>query len=80
MTGRFDMLDQLEDEPETDEILYVYRRSGPVGLLFTCGRGAGVSGRWPAAHYEWMDQVAGEDVRDRASWRAWCQSRAGAAT
>ena len=79
MTGRWDMLDQLEDEPEPDEIVHVYRRDGGVGVMFACGRGSGVTGRWPAARYRWMPEVVGEEVRDIASWRAWCQGRSGAA-
>jgi hypothetical protein len=65
-TGKIDVLDLLEDEPDGQEAISVYVRTGHGHV---CGRGGGsrVKNSGWVAFYEWLPDVAGEPNRD--DWR-----------
>jgi hypothetical protein len=73
-SGKVDALDQPEDTPEAGEMVHVYRRRTGVSVIFACGR-RGAGGRYEAAEYEWVPDVEGERLRDRAEWVKWCLGR-----
>jgi hypothetical protein len=67
-TGRWDVLDLLEDAPGPTETVYVYRR----GLLgWACDRGAGASSSGQVATYRPVELTGDEhaQTRDTPSWR-----------
>jgi hypothetical protein len=73
-TGKWDCLDQLTDEVEADETVYIYRRVQYNGPVFICGRGPNVpSGRYEQARYVYMADVDAETLglRDTETWRRW---------
>jgi len=72
----WDALDQLEDEPDADEEIHLYRLDSPVGSChINCGRGRGkrASGWYPIAEYRhWPEAIADEHLRTNEAWRRWC--------
>jgi hypothetical protein len=77
--GKFDALDQLEDEPEKTEQLFVYILRGEVGRAFIDGTDK--NGRrtgWMtmiADYYFFPDQPADEAMRVTKNWRAWTEEQ-----
>ena len=71
-----DVLDQLDDEPQPKETIYVYRRgSGGESILFC--RNQGVTA---FATYEYLPLPgSNEEFRDSATWRQWVQVAVGRA-
>jgi hypothetical protein len=76
----WDVLDQLDDAPADDEIVYVYRRVGDcrAAHLLYRGRGKNRSGWYEFADYEHIPDVDGEQLRDNGVWQAWAKERAAA--
>ena len=68
-TGAMDVLDLVDDAPEPNEKVYVYRREGEAST-FHLNRGAAGSGFFPSATYRYMTN--GEDLRENKVWQAWC--------
>lgn len=70
--GDVDALDQLDDEPQPDEQIIVYRREGEVGNVHIhSARGRG--GWYTTAQYRAVDQQPEDaDVRETQPWRNWC--------
>lgn len=75
--GESDVLDMLDDEARADEKVSVYRRVTDVGqvhLNFGGGKKTGRrTGFYVLAEYEWLPDVDGEQVREVALWREWCE-------
>lgn len=69
--GKFDALDQLTDEPEPGETLYVYRREGEPSwchLNIAGGRG----GFFQMATYRFVEQQPDQaTLLETDLWRAW---------
>ncbi len=63
----FDALDQLEDEPDETELIYVYQLvAAPQGWVTTA------TGRYPIAEYRFIDPPPGDGlVRRTHAWRGW---------
>lgn len=64
-----DALDQPEDCPDPDELVYVYRRR--PGTLSRVHIRPG--GCYTGADYEHMPEVDGDELRDTETWRSWAQ-------
>jgi hypothetical protein len=75
--GKWDALDQLDDQPQKGESIFVYgRASEPVLVhILTGNRGRRGSGWYQMADYRYLadDQPAEDEARDTDKWRAWCQ-------
>lgn len=63
--GTVDALDQLEDAPDADEVVHVYRRTFHA---FAC-RGGGPGEVATYQHVPGLDAEAGQ-LREREAWRA----------
>lgn len=76
--GKFDALDQLNDQPDAQETITVYRKLSESGWVHVCGRGGGaVSGRFVIARYRLHgEQPADETARSVREWRKWCEAQA----
>jgi hypothetical protein len=73
--GKWDALDQIDDEPDDGERIYVYRREGEAGCChvrrFVHGRNA--SGFFATGNYRYqVDQPEDSIVRSRSRWQEWC--------
>ena len=79
LEGRWDALDQIDDTPEPDENMYVYRLHGTPGVAFVDypdrqGRRAGH--RCMIAEYRyWPDQPEDSDMRTTEAWQLWCKTQ-----
>jgi len=76
--GKFDALDELDDAPEDNERIIVYRRMEkplPIHVLHSGGRG-----QWlKLARYRLSPaQPAEFQARDQESWQQWCREQTGA--
>lgn len=74
--GKWDALDQLDDEPKPTETIFLYRRRDDLGIThyFVCSRGRGKreSGvYWNAKYAVLPEQPTDEEVRETAAWRQW---------
>lgn len=72
---QFDALDQLDDTPEPDEQIWVYRRIGKAGTLHVLYTEKGRRrGKWLATGDYGLcrEQPAEEIMRDKEKWQAWC--------
>jgi hypothetical protein len=68
----FDGLDQLGDEPEETELIYVYQICEPVAGMITTTRGV-----FPIARYRHVQpQPEDHQVRLTHCWRAWTEKQA----
>ena len=63
--GQWDVLDQLDDHPATDETIHVYRCRDGVGHVR--GDRGGFSG--PMCFYRHYPSISPDHARDNASWR-----------
>lgn len=72
--GKWDALDQLEDEPEPGESIHVYEAHGPIGschLNISGGRG----GWFIIGEYRHLpEQPTEEQKRVTRAWREWCEA------
>lgn len=69
--GKWDALDQLEDEPKKDERIVIYRLKAEPGWCHIYKRGPG-SGFYATGEYEVVEPQPGqEDVRETDRWRDW---------
>lgn len=76
--GKWDALDQLEDEPAPRETIHVYARQGadpPPIVHLNMGSIREGSGFYPLADYRHRADVDGESVRDTEAWREWCRAQ-----
>lgn len=76
--GNVDALDQLDDEPQKNETIHVYRKSKDLGSYHLCcrGRNRSASGWYQQAEYSLYDpQPKDHEARDTTRWRAWCQAQ-----
>lgn len=76
----FDVLDQLDDTPREDELVWVYRMLGDsrhAHLLYR-GRGEVRSGWYEFSDYEHVevDDETRERIRDTQEWRNWVKAQA----
>lgn len=73
--GTIDALDQLDDQPEPDEEIYVYRQiPGTLSGGFACTRGKGCR-RLIFADYRLCEtQPEAAVLRDNVRWQAWCHA------
>lgn len=69
-SGKWDVLDALEDVPKPSEQIHVYRGRG-IGHV----RGATRSESGPVGFYAHVPGAPAADLRETAAWRAWCQSQ-----
>ncbi len=75
--NNWDALNELEDEPESSESIFVYIRRDDLGvskyhLLLNPRR---LSGWYFNASYSFLAvQPADEIMRDTAKWRTWCDA------
>lgn len=76
-SGKWDALDQLDDEPRDGETIHVYEAATPPSAVFACGRGRGAGGgRYEYAVYRHVDvDVEALGLRDTDTWRAWANAR-----
>jgi hypothetical protein len=67
----YDALDQLEDKPNPDETIYLYRITALPGWChIRATKGAG--GTYSMAHYAYVSpQPADAILRDNDAWRKW---------
>ena len=75
--GKWDALDQLDDTPEPNETIFVYRVVGtPTWVHFCCrGKGKRESGVYWSGEYRLLDfQPTDEQMRTNEAWAAWCDS------
>lgn len=75
-TGKWDALDQLDDEPRPREKIFVYRRvSEPTRYhMKMCPRSG--SGFYMNAEYKlFAEQPADEIMRETVAWRKWCEEK-----
>ncbi len=75
VTGKADVLDQLDDAPTATEKVYVYRQLfGNTSDAIVCVRGRCMNGVGSGT-YSHMPKVEGETLRDNATWRKWTLAR-----
>ncbi len=72
--GELDALDQLEDTPNENEVVYVYKREGETGSVHICGR-KNISGWYAMADYRWMPEVRGQELRNNETWQKWAEKQ-----
>ena len=72
--GSLAVLNMPEDEPGAYETIEVYERSGVAGVVTIRGRGGCQS--YATAEYQHMPAVEGEEFRETAAWREWCEAMA----
>ena len=74
--GKRKVLDQLTDDPNPTERVYVYVRVDKAGTIRL-----GVGGRRAVIDqvgtYRWLAVVDGDALRDRQAWRNWAIQHAG---
>ncbi len=76
--GKWDALDQLDDEPRSGERIIVYRMEGEPSWCHINRRGKGGSGVFRGGVYRVVDpQPEIDDVRSNRAWRAWVAVQAG---
>lgn len=75
MCGEWDALDKLDDKPEIDEIIYVYRKiedHGSVHIDYQDNRGKRRGMNVCSATYELYQTQPSESVmRNTSTWRKW---------
>lgn len=72
--GNWDALDQLDDTPEPDETVTVYRRVGSATTVHL--HGTKISGWYAMATYELhAEQPSIEECRDTAKWQDWVHAQ-----
>jgi hypothetical protein len=70
--GKWDALDQPEDQPTPDEEIYAYRIEGEPGVCHVDVRGAR-GGFYTLAQYRLVPtQPEDRELRNTMSWRRWC--------
>lgn len=78
--SKWDALDQLDDTPEPNEMIYAYEVHGEVGRchLYFGGKDRGRSGWYAMANYRFIADRPPTDavMREYEPWRKWCLSRA----
>lgn len=75
--GTVDALDQLQDTPQPDEEVHVYRQvEGTSSVVFAC-RTRSRGGRYEGASYRHVPGAPADDLRDSAAWQAWCVAQPG---
>lgn len=73
MSGKWDALDQLDDQPDPDERIYVYRVAGPVSHCHIRCAEPAPSGWFVMGEYRVLpDQPEDRHTRATEDWRAWC--------
>ena len=76
--GKYDALDQLEDEPLESETITVYCLTGDLTTAHLCYRGKdrAKSGWYQLARYQLRpEQPPDATLRDTEAWRAWCRQQ-----
>lgn len=75
-TGKWDALDQPNDEPGASEVVYAYRMvSGTWSQMFIDYRdGAGRDGRYETGDYKWLGVVPQRAMKTRQRWIAWAKA------
>jgi hypothetical protein len=75
-SGAWDALDQLEDSPEDDERIYVYRRMAKPSVLHVDSTKG--SAWYMVAEYRLNPtQPAEYQARDNFEWQGWCLAETG---
>lgn len=73
-----DALDQLDDKPSADELIYVYRKVSDDGCMHVNSRdkkGRHNGGFFQMATYKFVEPQPSDDtLRQTASWRAWVEA------
>ena len=73
--GKWDALDQLDDEPKPTETIFVYERMNIPRMGHMCMSPRSQSGWYAIANYRlFQDQPADEIMRDTQKWREWCDT------
>lgn len=72
--GRFDALDQLDDDPTPTETIYAYRLTGQPSRGIACTRGKGCRTFVHAEYRLCEDQPIGSESRE--SWSQWTEEQA----
>lgn len=70
--GGTDALDMPSDTPTDNEAIHVYRRIGGHSMIHLNMADRRMSGFYVQAEYEWMPDVPGEELREKADWLEWC--------
>jgi hypothetical protein len=70
-----DALDQLDDQAERCESIYVYRLEGAPQHGFACSRSKGCQLLVFARYRLYHDQPDDATMRDNAAWRAWAKAQ-----
>lgn len=71
--GKWDALDQLDDQPKPKEQIYAYRRTKKLGMCHIKASKRSASGFYPIAEYAFIEPQPPEEVmRSTEQWRAWC--------
>jgi hypothetical protein len=74
---RKDVLNELQDTPAADEVVYVYELvPGTVGNVHLSLSPRSRSGFYVTGDYQYLPHVDGEALRDNDVWAAWCKERA----
>lgn len=74
MDGKWDALDQLDDDPEMGETIFIYKRlSGRAGHI----NGGTRAKSGPMFAYAHTDEIDPEGMEDRDAWRAAVQDVSG---
>jgi hypothetical protein len=79
-TGKWDVLDALDDTPRENEDVYVYQIvAGTFSQVFIDYRAPGkrhLDGAYQSGEYRHMESVDGNTLRDTETWRAWVAAEA----
>lgn len=72
--GNTDVLDLIDDTPNSGETVYVYHLDGEPGWIHI--HGTKIHGFYATGTYYYMPEVNGETLRDNAKWQEWALARA----
>lgn len=77
VSGKKDVLDQLDDEPSQNEVVSVYIQESFEGMTHVdFDTEAGKFADYANATYTHITGVDGQKLRDTAAWREWVDRRA----
>lgn len=72
--GVWDALDQPDDEPRTDEAVYVYLLVSGISRCHIRATSKRASGFFESGHYRLLDpQPNDSEIRKTSDWKLWCE-------
>lgn len=71
VSGKKDVLNELEDKPSVTEKIYVYKRQGEASTVHLLMSPRSKSGFYAMATYKYQPGIDGEALRETDAWQKW---------